>query len=113
MNLKFYHRTLENGEDVRTAYTLHCLNHVLKTRTKVLTNNERLARLKTTKERLKTEARDQGLCRPKVVIVVPFKESARRVVATMRALLFGEGKKSAVANGKKFDEEFGKGDPEV
>jgi len=85
----------------------------LKTRTKVLTNNERLARLKTTKERLKTEARDQGLCRPKVVIVVPFKESARRVVATMRALLFGEGKKSAVANGKKFDEEFGKGDPEV
>ena len=78
-----------------------------------MSNNERLARLKTTKERLKTEARDQGLCRPKVVIVVPFKESARRVVAIMRALLFGEGKKSAVANGKKFDDEFGKGDPEV
>ena len=93
------------------AYSLHTLNHVLKTRTKVLSNNERLAKVKSTKERLSMDARDQGLCRPKVVIVVPFKESARRVVECMELLLFGKKGSGGVANRKKFEDEYGKEEP--
>ena len=116
-DLNFNERSQANGEEVRFSYSLHTLDHVLKARTKVLANNERLAKLKTTKERLRVEARDQGLCRPRVLIVVPFKESARRVVSIMKDLLFGGseaetgGNKKAsnkgVGNLKKFEEEFG------
>jgi U3 small nucleolar RNA-associated protein 25 len=53
-------RTNENAAQIRELYCLHALNHVLKTRTKVLKNNERL------REAAKaTDARDIGcVCGP-------------------------------------------------
>lgn len=39
----FARRTFENGEDIRKIYLLHALNHILKTRSRVLKNNARLA----------------------------------------------------------------------
>ena len=104
-------RTLENGEEYRLVYALHALNHVLKTRTKILHNNEKMAKVKSTKKRLNMEARDQGLCRPKVLIVVPFREAARRVVAAMELLLFGAKGTGGVANRKRFEEDYGKPQP--
>jgi len=50
----------------------------------------------------------QGLVRPKILIVVPFKESCRRIVDLMILLLFGKDlAKSTVMKKSKFDEEFG------
>ena len=83
------------------AYTLHAVNHILKTRTKILNNNRKHEKLEAGDDGL----RDQGLCRPKVLIVVPFRESCRRVVAIMEKLLFPKSKGN-VANKKRFAEDF-------
>lgn len=61
----FYYpqRTLLNGEEIRFLYSLHAINHVLKTRTKILHHNARLNK----KDQVPDEFRDQGLVRPKVI----------------------------------------------
>lgn len=70
----FAERNHKNGEAVRFAYCLHAVNHVLKTRIKVLHHNARLNK----KSEVPDEFRDQQLVRPKVLILLPFKESAVR-----------------------------------
>ena len=39
----FTRRTFENGEELRRLYLLHALNHILKTRSRILKNNAKLA----------------------------------------------------------------------
>lgn len=103
-------RSHENGEEIRFAYCLHALNHILKTRSKILHHNAKLAKiaadLGNAPSILPESFRDQGLFRPKVLIVVPFRESALRVVNQLAALIFPEmGAK--VAHYARFQEEFG------
>ena len=100
----FGQETLKNLEEVRLVYCAHALNHMLKTRNKILKNN---AKLSKNPGKSAIDVRDQGLCRPKIVIVVPFKESARKVVEIMGKLMFGEVKRGNVSNKKRFDDEFG------
>lgn len=58
--------------------------------------------------------RDQGLVRPKVLIIVPFRESARRIVDLMIKLLFNKDSTSGtVMKKKRFDDEFGVDEGEV
>lgn len=52
-----------------------------------------------------TEFRDQGLTRPKILILVPFRESARRIVEIWIQLLFS-GDREFVTNKKRFFDEF-------
>lgn len=73
-DLYYPERTLKNGEEIRFTYCLHSVNHILKTRTKIIHHNNRLLN----KDQVPEEYRDQGLVRPKVVILVPFKEAALR-----------------------------------
>lgn len=55
---------LTNGEEIRHAYCLHALNHVLKANAQVLSNN---AKRRDRKPGTETDDhRDQGLTRPKV-----------------------------------------------
>ncbi|XP_039203621.1 digestive organ expansion factor homolog isoform X2 [Crotalus tigris] len=76
---------LKNGEEVRHVYCLHALNHVLKANTQVLGNN---AKRRDQEAGMDEDAfRDQGLTRPKVLMVVPFRESALRVIHILIALL--------------------------
>lgn len=102
-------RTLENGEEIRFVYCLHAINHILKTRSKILQHNAKLSKSDELKSNrtstLSDNYRDQGMFRPKVLIMVPFKESALRVVNMLISLTFPElgGK---VMNHKKFIEEF-------
>lgn len=101
-------RTLQNGEEIRFVYCLHALNHILRTRTKILQHNAKLAKANekdATSTIVPDTFRDQGMFRPKVLIMVPFKDSALRVVNTLIALTFPElgGK---VMNHKRFLEEF-------
>jgi U3 small nucleolar RNA-associated protein 25 len=66
-----------NNDDIRTVYCLHSLNHVMKSRDKVLLHN---AKLKKAKENGvatdEIEYRDQGLVRPRVLIIAPLRNSA-------------------------------------
>ncbi|XP_030574782.1 U3 small nucleolar RNA-associated protein 25 homolog [Archocentrus centrarchus] len=101
---------LKQGPHVRSAYCLHVLNHVLKANSRVLAHN---TQLKERKSRSKAgtepqdELRDQGLTRPKVLILAPFRGSALQVIHTLITLLETKGKKVMVSNKKKFKEEFG------
>ncbi|NXR96409.1 DIEXF factor, partial [Hypocryptadius cinnamomeus] len=101
---------LTNGEEVRHAYCLHALNHVLKANAQVLSNN---AKRRDRKPGTDTDDhRDQGLTRPKVLMIVPFRECALRIVHIFISLLeVNDKKKIDVSNKKRFKGEFGS-DPE-
>ncbi|NXU11208.1 DIEXF factor, partial [Pardalotus punctatus] len=101
---------LTNGEEIRHAYCLHALNHVLKANSQVLSNN---AKRRDQKPGTDTDDyRDQGLTRPKVLMIVPFRESALRIVHIFISLLeVNDKKKIDVSNKKRFKGEFGS-DPE-
>ncbi|RWS26688.1 Digestive organ expansion factor-like protein [Leptotrombidium deliense] len=108
----FNERTFENGEDIRFVYSMHALNHVLKTRTRIIHHNSKI------KNNEAAEYRDQGFVRPKVLIVVPFRESCLRIMKILISLLFGDssdenGAKINVMNGKRFMEEFASDDQRI
>nr|XP_001915779.2 digestive organ expansion factor homolog [Equus caballus] len=102
---------LKNGEEIRHVYCLHVINHVLKANAQVLGNNSR-RRSQKLGVGDDDDFRDQGLTRPKVLIVVPFREAALRVVQLFISLLEGDSKKKIiVSNKKRFKGEYGS-DPE-
>ncbi|XP_053316940.1 U3 small nucleolar RNA-associated protein 25 homolog [Spea bombifrons] len=93
------------GEEIRHVYCLHALNHVLKANAQVLNNNARKRDASSAVD--EDELRDQGLTRPKVLIVVPFRESALRVVQILISLMEVLGRKVDVSNKKRFKDEYG------
>ncbi|XP_043111390.1 U3 small nucleolar RNA-associated protein 25 homolog [Puntigrus tetrazona] len=99
---------LKEAKEARSAYCLHVLNHVLKANTRVIGNN---AKMKETKD-INEEFRDQGITRPKVLILVPFRDGALQVVQTFITLLEPKGKIMDVSNKKKFKDEYGDGSGE-
>ncbi|XP_028842902.1 U3 small nucleolar RNA-associated protein 25 homolog isoform X2 [Denticeps clupeoides] len=94
---------ITEGKEVRSAYCLHVLNHVLKANSRVLAHNAQLKESKPGEE----DFRDKGLTRPKVLILVPFRDGALQVVQTFVTLLEPKGKKMDVSNKKRFKDEFG------
>lgn len=61
---------LKQGPQVRSAYCLHILNHVLKANSQVLAHNAQLRDQKSKPGAgLEDEPRDQGLTRPKVSLL--------------------------------------------
>ncbi|XP_008058191.1 digestive organ expansion factor homolog [Carlito syrichta] len=102
---------LKNGEEIRHVYCLHVINHILKANAQVLGNNSR-RRSQKLGVGDDDDFRDQGLTRPKVLIVVPFREAALRVVQLFISLLEVDSKKKIiVSNKKRFQGEYGS-DPE-
>lgn len=59
-------RSFTNCDEIRFTYCLHVVNHMLKTRTKILHHNAKLSKKSDSSE----EYRDQGLVRPKVSVSV-------------------------------------------
>lgn len=100
-DLYYPERTLKNGEEIRFTYCLHLVNHILKTRTKILHHNNKLLN----KDDVPEEYRDQGLVRPKVIVLVPFRESALRVVKIIMDIVLPD-EKANVMNKKRFMDEF-------
>ncbi|RVE56976.1 hypothetical protein OJAV_G00211640 [Oryzias javanicus] len=118
---------LKLGPQVRSAYCLHVLNHVLKANNQVLSHNSQLREHKTkSAAECQEEHRDQGLTRPKkwlylqssallVMTVIsasgpdplPFRSGALQVVHNLISLLESKDKNIVVSNKKKFKEEFG------
>ncbi|XP_029532034.2 U3 small nucleolar RNA-associated protein 25 homolog [Oncorhynchus nerka] len=106
---------LTEGWQVRSAYCLHALNHVLKANSGVLGHNAQMRENQAADKaggnkagvEPQDEPRDQGLTRPKVLILVPFRDGALRVVQTLINLLETKGRKMDVSNKKRFKDEFG------
>ncbi|KAJ3269432.1 rRNA-binding ribosome biosynthesis protein utp25 [Terramyces sp. JEL0728] len=73
-DLFYANETFEMQDDIRHLIALHTLNHVYKTRDRVLKNNAKL------KIDPALELRDQGFTRPKVLIILPLKNHAYKLI---------------------------------
>lgn len=106
-DLHYPGRTFSNADEIRFVYCLHVINHVLKTRAKVLHHNVKLAKSnRSGMGEVPDEYKDQGLVRPKVLIIVPFKHSCLKIVEMFISILFGEDKGGSVVNKLRFMEDF-------
>ena len=98
----FPQRTMNNAGTLRTLACLHSLNHLFKTRDKVIKDNARLARDDTVEE---LEFRDQGFTRPKVLIILPTRQSCVHYVEMIVALCEPEQQE----NKKRFQDFYANG----
>lgn len=99
----FNSRTLENVSRVRDLCVLHSLNHVFKTRDRVLKNNAKLSQAENPEE---LDVRDQGFTRPKILVVLPTKQSCVRFVESVVKLSDPE----QLENKSRFMETFSQDD---
>lgn len=91
-------RNFDNAEELRYCYCLHAINHVLKSLEIIVGNNNN-------ENRDEEEMRDQGLTRPKVLILVPFKDSAYRIINMIISLMSSK-ENFNVVHKNRFLEEF-------
>ncbi|KAK6951094.1 rRNA-binding ribosome biosynthesis protein utp25 [Daldinia eschscholtzii] len=95
----FCGRTTKNAENLRRMACLHSVNHVFKTRDRVIKNNAKLAK---ETENSDFEPRDQGFTRPKVLMILPTRNSAVKMVNMICALCEPEQQE----NRKRFDDSY-------
>jgi U3 small nucleolar RNA-associated protein 25 len=93
-----------NREALRSAAAAHALNHVLKTRKRIVRNNEKLAHAADGGVVLETP-RDQAFTRPKVLLLLPLRSLALRWLGEHLFPLAGEG--TQVENKRSFENSFG------
>jgi U3 small nucleolar RNA-associated protein 25 len=76
----FGSRTIENGSRLRDLVVLHALNHIFKTRDRVIKNNSKLVLDESGDA---SELRDQGFTRPKVLFILPTRQACVRFIESM------------------------------
>ena len=82
-------RSLKTRNAAIEAYALHALNHVLQTRQTVLKHNEKVKASEEKERDVEVDVRDQGYTRAKVLILLPFRNSAKAVVNKILELVGG------------------------
>ncbi|KAG5792542.1 hypothetical protein H9Q69_008395 [Fusarium xylarioides] len=95
----FFDRTVRNSDSLRELTCLHALNHVFKTRDRVIKNNYKLAKEGQDAD---LELRDQGFTRPKVLFLLPTCNSALRMVNMIRDICEPDQQE----NRKRFDDGY-------
>ncbi|KFY16638.1 hypothetical protein V492_01186 [Pseudogymnoascus sp. VKM F-4246] len=98
-DILFCDRTAANAENLRRLTCLHAVNHIFKTRDKVIKNNARLAKEEGNED---LDLRDQGFTRPKVLMLLPTRESCVRMVNMINKLCEPEQQE----NRKRFDDSY-------
>jgi U3 small nucleolar RNA-associated protein 25 len=105
-DLLFSGRTPQSGAKFGQLIALHALNHVLKTRSRIIKHN---AVLSSQKQEDGSAYRDQGFTRPKVLYILPTRNSCSQVVKSIISLFGPE----QAENTKRFNDEFSKSDSKV
>ncbi|WFD21830.1 rRNA-binding ribosome biosynthesis protein utp25 [Malassezia equina] len=86
---------MDEHDDLRQITAMHALSHVAKTRQRILKDNEKLAKAAAAQSEDKDnddedtelpELRDQGFTRPKVLLLAPFRHTAKLWVEHLMAL---------------------------
>ncbi|KAM7272648.1 hypothetical protein ACFE04_027311 [Oxalis oulophora] len=99
----FYLKGVEEDSAVMEAYLTHSLNHIFKTRDLVKKNNSKIAK---NREGALTDDGflDQGFTRPKVLILLPLRRIAFRVVKRLIQLTPDDYKTSVEHLGRFYDD---------
>lgn len=97
-DLLFGAKTLQNAQRLRQITCLHALNHIFKTRDRVIKNNAKLAR----EPESDLDLRDQGFTRPKVLVLLETRNHCAKMVDEIVALCDPEQQE----NKKRFQEAF-------
>ncbi|GKV00418.1 hypothetical protein SLEP1_g13106 [Rubroshorea leprosula] len=105
----FYHKGLEEDSQIMDAYLMHSLNHIFRTRDLVTKNDSKISKYQeSAKEEIPPGDGflDQGFTRPKVLILLPLRSIALRVIKRLIQLI-PETSKVCVEHIDRFYEEFG------
>ncbi|KAJ2048282.1 rRNA-binding ribosome biosynthesis protein utp25 [Coemansia sp. S16] len=102
LDVVYADRSFDKEDDITTAYALHAMNHVLKSKDLERRNKARLSKAHAEGTDA-GELRDQGFTRPRVLIVLPFRNSAYKVVEKLYKLASGGQEMSA----PRFVKEYG------
>ncbi|KAK8877431.1 DUF1253-domain-containing protein [Apiospora arundinis] len=98
-DLLFCNRTPKNGGKLRRMACLHAVNHIFKTRDRVIKNNYKLHKEGTASD---FEPKDQGFTRPKVLMLLPTRQSAVNMVKEICAICEPDQQE----NRKRFDDTY-------
>ncbi|KAJ2385929.1 rRNA-binding ribosome biosynthesis protein utp25, partial [Coemansia sp. RSA 2559] len=100
-------RTFDKEDEITTAYALHAMNHVMKARDRERKNNAKLSKAQAAGKDA-GELRDRGFTRPRVLIIVPFRNNAYNIVKKLLKLASAEQE----LNSSRFEKEYGPGEDE-
>ncbi|EHK45035.1 hypothetical protein TRIATDRAFT_79898 [Trichoderma atroviride IMI 206040] len=96
-------RSVENSHKMRQTVCLHALNHIFKTRDRVIKNNYKLSKAGDDAE---LELRDQGFTRPKVLFLLPTRNSCAQIMKVIQDLIEPDQQE----NFKRFNESYAESD---
>ena len=91
----------KDARDVRRLYALHCLNHIMRSRARVRKHD---AEIKGNREEKKESHRDQGYCRPRILVLLPFRSDCEMFVNDLLSLI---PERYKIHNKRRFQDEFG------
>lgn len=97
--------------EIMKVYCLHIANHLLRCRAKVLSHTAKLKQM-TPEQQEHADYRDQGITRPRILILVPFRSTALQIVDILLKM-FQRGSKFQVGYRKRFYKEFGSEDQDT
>ncbi len=105
-DIMFSARALGNAEELRRLASVHALNHIFRTRDKVIKNTAKLSR---NDDDVEIEFRDQGFTRPKVLMLMPTRQSCVKMVEAIVALCEPEQQE----NKKRFQDSYARVDEKL
>ncbi|KAJ2726357.1 rRNA-binding ribosome biosynthesis protein utp25 [Coemansia sp. Benny D115] len=87
----FANRSFDKEDEITSAYTLHAMNHIKKSREIESRNNSKLSKAHASGAEV-GELRDRGFTRPRVLIITPFRSTAFKIIKKILALASAEHK---------------------